>query len=130
MGMLMQEWRSFERSVVDHDLPEHVREDVQLTFFAGAASVTMFVAQCLMQEPEALHVLLKQLADDIATEGARAGFDWECIANAPPPPMPDHARMLARFVDLSGLDDEHKAELFELIQVFAARYSSQPSTVN
>ena len=130
MGLLIQEFETFEHDVVNADVPDRTRDDIRLTFFAGAASVTTFVAQQLMQEPETLHVLLKHLADDIAAEGKRAGFDWECIANAPTPPLPDGARMLAHFVDLSRLPADRKAELFDMIQDYARRYSVLPSAVN
>lgn len=130
MGLLMQEFKGFERDAVSPDTPAHVRDDIRVTFFAGAASVLAQIAQQALQEPETLHVLLKHLSDDIAAEGARAGFDWECLANIPTPPTPDSAHVLARFIDLSRLPDDRKAELFDLIDEFARRYSVLPSTVN
>lgn len=130
MGVLTKEWKSFERDVISDEISDEARDHVRLVFFAGAASVTTCVAQQFMQEPETLHALLKHLADDIAEEGARAGFDWGCIANAPAPPMPDRAQVLAHFVDLSRLPADRKAELYEMIQDYARRYSELPSTVN
>ena len=130
MGLLMEEWKSFERAVVS-SASEQARADLRMTFFAGGASVTSFVAQHLMNEPETLHVLLKHFANDIAAEGVRQGFDWgELVSERDAPPMPDHMHLLSHFVDLSRLPDDRKAELFEIVETFSVRYSSRPSTVN
>ncbi|MFG7180723.1 hypothetical protein ACGYQ5_14440 [Burkholderia pseudomallei] len=130
MGVLSNEYRSFEREVVGQGCTDKEREAVRITFFAGAAATTSLIAQALMQDPETLHVLLKHLACDIADEGTRAGFDWECVANVPAPPMPDNARVLSHFVDLSRLPLDRKAELFDMIQTYVRRYSELPSAVN
>lgn len=130
MGMLLQEYQGFEREIVSPTCSDAERDAVRMTFYAGAAATTSLVAQALLQDPETLHVLLKHLAGDIADEGARAGFDWECLANVPAPPMPDNVRVLSHFVDLSRLPFDRKAELFDMIEVYVRRYSELPSAVN
>jgi hypothetical protein len=131
MGLLMEEWKRFERSTVKSGTNEATRDILRATFFAGGASITNSVAQQILHEPETLPALLRHFANDIAVEGVRQGFDWGGLVSEPAaPPVPDHMHLLSHFVDLSRLPEDSKAELFEIVEAFAARYGSRPSTVN
>ncbi|KVU15702.1 hypothetical protein WK62_27890 [Burkholderia ubonensis] len=130
MGLLQDEYRSYERQCVAPELPESVREDVRLTFFAGAAVVLAFIAQGLRERPHGLAGLLKCLALDIADEGERGGFDWSFMAETMPEKVDDanaDPMLLSLF---ERLTPEQQGELRALIRQFISRCLSMSASVN
>ncbi|WP_423382576.1 hypothetical protein [Burkholderia sp. LMG 32019] len=66
------------------DVPEALRGDIRLTFFAGAVASVAYVAAGLRDRADTIAGLLKCLAFEIAAEGARGGFDWEFVTDDMP----------------------------------------------
>jgi len=82
--MLLDEYRRYESECVSPDAPDALREDIRLTFFAGAVASIAYVAAGLRDRADTIAGLLRVIAFEIAEEGARGGFDWEFVTDDMP----------------------------------------------
>ncbi|WP_423396073.1 hypothetical protein [Burkholderia sp. LMG 21824] len=119
MGMLQNEYRRYESSCVCPELPAALREDVRLTFFAGAVAAVAYVSSGLRDRADTIAGLLKCLAFEIAEEGARGGFDWEFVTDD----MPDVIEQpVMGFLppNFDKLTREQKDDLREMVNRYIA----------